>query len=299
LSSPEGTGAEEGYWLQLAARIAGLLAGFVALVYVTGGVVMALRLAFKNLPWDNVVSQLPREFLISIGLGQVLIPALLVGGLYGFFRLLRTDRAKPPELHRLRDAGARRGAVGGYARTLAVLSIPPALIFIRGAWRGDLGLEVLPVIALTVILLAAVAGVVHETRAIILARERSIHRWNSLRTVVAVAALYAAATIPSMMIAAAGLPLTEAKVCTTNNSTESGYFVGQTSDRVYLGEKGKARRIAVIPMAQVEELFIGSDADGALCEYVSAPPSALERHELEHTYRSGDPRMHSLLTPEG
>lgn len=298
MSSPEGTDAEEGYWLQLAARIAGLLAGFVALVYVTGGVVMALRLAFKDLPWDNVVSQLPREFLISIGLGQVLIPALLVGALYGFFRLLRADRAKPPELHRLRDAGARRGAVGGYARTLAVLSIPPAVIFIRGALRGDLGPEVLPVIA-TVGLLAAVAGVAHETRAIVLARERSIHRWNSLRTVVAVAALYAAATIPSMMIAAAGLPLTEAKVCTTNNSTESGYYVGQTSDRVYLGEKGKARRIAVIPMAQVEELFIGSDADGALCEIVSAPPSALERHELEHTYRSGDPRMHSLLTPEG
>lgn len=295
MSASRDRSANEDSWLQLVARVVGLLAGTATLIYLTGGVVMALRLVFKDLGWYNVVSQLPREFLISIGLGQVLLPALLVGALYGLFRLLRTDRASPPALHRFREAGARRGAFAGYARTLAVLVIPPVVILIRRVLGGDLGPKTLLVIAVAVALLAIVAVAVHEVRAIVL--DGGAHRWNSLRTVVAVAALYTAAVIPSMMIAAAGVPLTGAKVCTTDNFAESGYFVGQTSDQVYLGERGKRRRIAVVPMTKVEELFIGGEADGALCEIVSAPPSALERHELERTYRRDYAHMHSLLTP--
>jgi hypothetical protein len=291
---------EEGSWLQLAGRLAGLLAGLATLVYLTGGAVMALRLAFKNLGWDNVVSQLPREFLISIGLGQVLLPALLVGALYGLFRLLRADRARPPVLHRFfREGGARLGTLGGYARTLAVLSIPPAAILGLRVLGDDLGPRVPLVVAAAAVLLAIVAVAVHEARAVVLARQGSGQEWNSLPSFMPVAALYTAAMIPSMMVAAAGVPLTEAKVCSANNFTESGYFVGQTSDRVYLGEKGERRRIGVIPMAKVEELFIGDEAVGALCEIVSAPPSARERHELEDTYRRDEQRMHSLLTPGG
>ncbi len=297
--SPPGGTEEEGSWLQLAARVAGLLAGLVTLVYLTGGAVMALRLAFKNLGWDNVVSQLPREFLISIGFGQVLLPALLAGALYGLFRLLRADRAKPPVLHRFRERDARLGTFVGYARTLAVLSIPPAAILGLRILGDGLGPRAPWVGAAGVAVLAIVAVAVHEARAVVLTRQRNGRGWNSLSAAISMAALYTVAVIPSMMAAAAGVPLTEAKVCTVNNFAEFGYLVGQTSDRIYLGEKGERRRIGVIPMARVEELFIGDEADGALCEFVSAPPSARERHELEKTYRRNEPRMHSLLTPGG
>ncbi len=291
---------EEGRWLRLATQVAGLLAGFVTLVYLTGGVVMALRLEFKNLGWDNVLSQLPREFLISIALAQVLLPALLVGALYGFVRLLKADRDGPPVLHRFFHEGrkARIAALGGYARTLAVLAIPPAAILVSRICGDDLGPKVPWVVAGAVALLAIVAIAVHETRAIVLTRQRTVRRWNRLGTVLAVAALYTVAIVPSMMVAAAGVPLTTAKVCTVDNSYEHGYLVGQTSDRVYLGEKGDKRRIAVLPMSKVGELFIGDDAEGALCEIVSALPTAAERREIEAEHRE-DPRMNSLLTPDG
>ncbi|MGH3042384.1 MAG: hypothetical protein ACRDNG_11725, partial [Gaiellaceae bacterium] len=48
--------------------VVGLLAGSVGLLYAIGGGVLTLRLFLEDLPSLTVVGQLPREFLISIGL---------------------------------------------------------------------------------------------------------------------------------------------------------------------------------------------------------------------------------------
>jgi hypothetical protein len=69
----------------------GLLAGTAAVIYVTGGVVLALRLAFEGLPSLDVVSELPREFLFSIGATQVVAPAALVGATLGLIELGQSD----------------------------------------------------------------------------------------------------------------------------------------------------------------------------------------------------------------
>jgi hypothetical protein len=90
-------------------QIAGLFAALAAVIYATGAVVLALRLAFVQLPWGNVVSQLPREFVLSIGTGQVLLPSLAVGALYGLYRLVRDDRKMAPKAYRFRDGGFRHG----------------------------------------------------------------------------------------------------------------------------------------------------------------------------------------------
>lgn len=98
----------------------------MALVYVVGALVLGLRLALQDLPWADVISQLPREFLLSVGAGQALLPALLLGALYGLYRLLRKkpslpkgETGRPPHLPmrppRWRDGGAERHeAVYGY-----------------------------------------------------------------------------------------------------------------------------------------------------------------------------------------
>ena len=59
-------------------RLAGLFAGLAAGVYLTGGLVLSLRLGLERLPSTAAVAQLPREFLISLGL-TVVVPAIVAG----------------------------------------------------------------------------------------------------------------------------------------------------------------------------------------------------------------------------
>jgi hypothetical protein len=61
-------------------RLTGLFAGLVAVIYLTGGLVLSLRLGLERLPSTAAVAQLPREFLISLGL-TVVVPAIGVGAL--------------------------------------------------------------------------------------------------------------------------------------------------------------------------------------------------------------------------
>jgi hypothetical protein len=285
-------------WLQHATQVVGLLAALATTVYLTGGIVMALRLRFEDLPWGNVVSQLPREFLISIGAGQVLFPSLLVGLLYGLYRLARRERPDVPRAYGLREGWAARSVLGArYIATFALLSTPLALVMAfstRSEAHNEVPLEFL-MVAAVLFLLAAVA--VQEVRDLIVERCRGVaKRWNSVRVVATLAVVYAATAIPAAMLAAAAVPLNSAMVCDVDNFSESGFLVGETSDRVYLGEEGRKRRIGVIPMTKVGELFIGDEAAKAHCELVSAPPTATERRKMER--HKEDPRSKSFLTPD-
>jgi hypothetical protein len=64
-------------------RLAGALAGVAALVYLTGGLALQLRLGTIRLPSSAAVPQLPREFLISYGL-LIVAPAIGVALLAGW-----------------------------------------------------------------------------------------------------------------------------------------------------------------------------------------------------------------------
>jgi hypothetical protein len=61
-------------------RLTGLFAGLGAAIYLTGGLVLSLRLGLERLPSTAAVAQLPREFLVSLGL-TVVVPAIGVGAL--------------------------------------------------------------------------------------------------------------------------------------------------------------------------------------------------------------------------
>ena len=62
-ASANGEGA-----VKTVAGVFGLFAGLVALVYVFGGIVLLLRLQVRGLRAEVVVSTLPRDFLVSVGL---------------------------------------------------------------------------------------------------------------------------------------------------------------------------------------------------------------------------------------
>jgi hypothetical protein len=292
--APDSASGQGGGWLQIVVQVAGVLAGLATVVYLAGGVVLSLRLAFVGLPWANVVSQLPREFLISIGAGEVLFPALLVGALYVLSRLLRTGLEKPPTPPRWRDgANTRRWAIEGYLRAWGLLAIPLAIVLLSRVFHFDFGWvtsKAAVVIAVGLLVLAVVAIAVQETRAAVIeAVDASLH-WDGARMVGVMAGIYVVAAIPAMMAGAASVSLSVAKVCDVDNFAEHGFLVGETSDRVYLGEEttDRPRRIAVIPFAKVEELFIGHDADEATCEVVNAPPRSMLRPYRSHGHNPLD-----------
>lgn len=275
---PQGEGPERKGLLQVATEIAGLFAGLAAVIYATGAVVMTLRLAFKGLPWNNVVSQLPREFMLAIGAGQVLLPALLVGVVYGLWRLVRSHHPKPPRTASLRGDGwkARRIVLRRYAIAAALIMAPMVLII---TFRDDISFGDLSVwlVLAFVVVVGIAAVVVQEARAMVVKRFNDPDQWNAVLPVAAMAGVYVAAALPAALLGAAAIPLTEAKLCATDKYRETGYLVGESSDRVYFGEKPKGkhdggqRRILVVPMAKVEELFFGDEVEKALCEF---PPDA-------------------------
>jgi hypothetical protein len=49
------------------------------LIYGSGGLTLALRLAFSRLPWESVLGQLPHDLLLTTGFGQVILPAAITG----------------------------------------------------------------------------------------------------------------------------------------------------------------------------------------------------------------------------
>ena len=57
----------------------GLVVASVSFVYVLGGAALALRLWLAGLPFEAAVAQVPREYLVTVGLVEVVGPALALG----------------------------------------------------------------------------------------------------------------------------------------------------------------------------------------------------------------------------
>ena len=63
------------------------------------------------------------------------------------------------------------------------------------------------------------------------------------------------------VMTAGTFPLLPAKVCTTSGSEGNGLLIGETSQRIYIGESGGAKRQVIsFPLTQVKQTFIGGDA---------------------------------------
>jgi hypothetical protein len=74
----------------------GLFAGLAALLYIIGGATIVLRLLAYGFLHIAAVTQLPHDFLLSIGLEIVVIPLLFFGGLYVAVRAARPGTDSRP-----------------------------------------------------------------------------------------------------------------------------------------------------------------------------------------------------------
>ncbi len=73
--APEAKGQS---WIKSVSELSGAAVGLAALVYITGGLALQLRLGSGGVPSSVAVPQLPREFLISLGL-LIVAPAVAAG----------------------------------------------------------------------------------------------------------------------------------------------------------------------------------------------------------------------------
>jgi hypothetical protein len=128
VAADEGDGAGTLSGLQV---IVGLFAGLAAVIYLTGGATLGLRLLWAGLP-TLPVGQLPREFLFSLGAAQVVLPALAVGLVVGFLELGQDLRRLKKGHLRWSEAkqitAVRRAYIAFYATIPFVLIIPGTAI---------------------------------------------------------------------------------------------------------------------------------------------------------------------------
>ena len=90
------------------------LAGIASLAYAAGITIFAIRLALNGVPTGfQIASSLPRELIITTGTGQVVLPVVLVWGVYAFLRRFMWT--------------ARWGGRMPYVFLIAIGAVPPII----------------------------------------------------------------------------------------------------------------------------------------------------------------------------
>ena len=247
-------------------QLLALAAGFLGLVYAAGGGVLALRLYLADLPSRTIVSQLPRDVLISIGLAQIVLPVLGIGALYVIYRVLRGPKPAPTRLVREWTERSPRGWA-----TLVGASAIPALVVAGSIALGARGVrgESLWLVPLAFLVTLLVVLVALRLRALLVAVYGEPQGlWSTRRPIVWMTLVVALAAVPICVLIAGTLyTLLDAKVC-TSGSEVTGVLIGETSDRTYIGQTDRPRGpllVFSIPSSQIQQTYIGGEADLRPC----------------------------------
>lgn len=239
----------------------GLLAGAVGAVYLLGALVLALRLQTHDLPTLAVLSNLPRELVISVGLTYAVVPWLLTAVAVAVFWFLREEAPR-----------ARRSA-----RPVSVLEVARALILtavvVPVAWLalrqldGSFGIWDAFVLSVTLLVLTLLANAVWRVLA-----NRYAETWSRPVAIGVAAALAGLVTVPAFVEVGARAPLADAQLCVEDGVHLKGWLVGEAGDRVYLGENVDPHRIVSAP--RTGELYVGPDAtEEDICRADRATPA--------------------------
>ncbi len=245
-------------------QIVALLAGAVALVYAVGGGVLALRLFLEDLPSRTIVGQLPRDLLISVGLAQIVLPGVAIAALYAAVRILLGTTPEPRRLVDQWAAPSRRG----WIELTAASAVPALAIAAYGALRvprHQLGWDLAWLLPAALLLSMLIVLVALRLRAGLAVAYRD--RWNERRPIVWMTLVVWLGTLPACLVFAGTFPLLDAKVCIRGGSEQTGLLIGETNERIYIGESsGAPRRVISLPQSEVTKTFIGGKAGTERCE---------------------------------
>jgi hypothetical protein len=124
-----GDDALAGVTLSTIRDLIGAIAAVGGLVFLSGGAVLALRLAFEDLPALGVVGQLPKGFLFSIGASQIVLPAIGLAAIQAV--VLASRNRNPQERPRVWDQAGRKKL--SRRRHLIFAAVAPVVVVLPGA----------------------------------------------------------------------------------------------------------------------------------------------------------------------
>jgi hypothetical protein len=251
-------------------QLIGLAAGFLALLYAAGGGVLALRLYLAHLPSRTIAAQLPRDLLVSIGLAQIIMPILVVAGLYAIYRIVTGPSTPPRRFRRQWNDHSGRGwaeLVGASALAALVVTATLGLTahHVRG---GSKGLSWLLPVSFFVMLVFVLVGL--NVRARLAERYGdSATSWSGARPLIQMTLVVAMVFLPICVLFGGALfPLLDAKVCTTSGAPIRGVLIGETSTRTYVGQKARPTGpllVFSIPQSEIKLTIIGGSAQVRPC----------------------------------
>lgn len=256
-------------WLQTAGEAVGVVAGAVALVYLLGGVVFAVRLLLDGLSVAEtaaLIGQMSRELLITTGFVQGLAPAALVGlvagMVYGAAELPKVPSAKGSW------PGLRTKTFGLPTWLLllplaGVLTVPAGvLLSVESRWSEA---EIATIAFGVVVSYACVLLGWYGIRRLVPKRPRSPRRYRAVRGLLA-GIIWTAMTLPASILLAGFVGFEQARICLRASPQPiDGLLVASTKEGVLLvqgvlQEKGEKKAVISVPMARVERLDYGLPA---------------------------------------
>jgi hypothetical protein len=246
-------GQTSGSAVETVTKILAAIAAAVGLVYVAGAGILWVRLRFEGLPTDAVVASLPRELLVAIGLRSLVAPTILLS-LVAALVLVVERKARSPE-----------------QADVATVTFTEATITLISAAVSVVLLQVLQDPEAYAVPWAAAVAIVALSSAYVGRRFGS--RLTGITPILLAA--FGIALLSALVrfgLEAHNPQLERVRVCVTDvKKTYDGLFIGETSDRVYVGEADDD--VVEIPRSRVGEIVIGAHSEAAECRAPVKPPS--------------------------
>jgi hypothetical protein len=229
------------------------------LVYVLGGVVLALRLWFAGLPVQGAVAQLPEELVITVGLSEVIAPALLVGLIAVVILLVSPRPLKKNSLSR----GQHKARVFWLTLGTTIAVLLPGTLRAAASYKPSLKW----LLYLGAVLTAAVATV--AARMIV----NDILRTDGLEDeqkpelgeaylrpgpLLKIGATTAALGAIASLIFVGGREMVPVAVC-LNDGSRNGHLIGQSGSTVYLALGVDYRKSEQVRENDEAVLAVGDD----------------------------------------
>lgn len=228
----------------------GLLAAVVGAIYLLGAAVLAMRLQTNDIPTLPVLSNLPRELVISYGLTYAvvwwLLAAVVVAVVWMGLQRAPSGRlsTRPRQM---------RWLIGAAVLAALVLLSWVGAGLVLDHLDGEFTWWDRAALAAGVVAAALLGRGVWKVLA-----TRYGTEWSAPTAVAVAAALSGLVVVPMFMQIGVRAPLAEAQLCVAGPTHLNGFLVGEAGDRVYLGENVPPHRLVSAP--RTGELYVGPDA---------------------------------------
>ncbi len=231
-------------------QIVAFILGLGAFVYIAGAAVLWVRLSRSNFPADSVVTSLPRELVVGIGLKDVVVPSVALAIVAGLGILLVT---RSPLKRDATGVTKRTHGTIGVVLGIAVF-IAASLVFtfsfnLVWVWWGAAA------VLAYFIALGVGKALQHKT-------------WDFVVIALAAAAIGLLGAVFRVVVEAVDPRLDNATVCVNDGGAAYvGLLIGEAENAVYLGREeaddvGKTDDVVVaIPRERVSEVWIGPEAE--------------------------------------